>query len=749
MADITQLPKEPENATMVAEREWRLGDLASVLYRRRWIAITTFLLAAAVVMIYTLSVTPIYEAHAQLLIDDKPSLVTFQGNTNSHETDRGSLETHYRLLRSRTLAERVIDELKLWNAPDLASNEQNPSADSPGLAGHTWNWIAGVTGRQAKAPTVASPVPAIPSSASDAKSLAIDRLLARLRVTPVHQTRIIEVGYESSDPELAARIVNALAATYIKYNQETRSQASKEATAWLTEQLAEQRRKVEASELAVQQYRERENSLSLDPGQNIVTQRLNALNASVTQAKTDLITVEALYRRLAASQNNPEALETFAPIRSNSLVQSIRTRLTNLHRERMQLSDVLGAKHPDMVRIDAAITVAEQELTLEVAKTVESVRQEYLAAAAREKELTAALNSQKASALALNRQGIAYSVLLREVESNREIYQNLLQRTNEAEVASDRTATNIEVVDAAQVPRRPTRPDTRSSLLIGLLLSAVIGIATAFVWEGFDTRIQTPNAVKTELGLPLLGMLPYVSSRALKGRSLLLTSGVPPSYAEAFRGLRTNVLASAGGKGNRSILITSAAPEDGKSVVAVNLALALGKSGSSVLLIDADLRRPVLHTLLNREQRFGLSEVLLGTHKPSEAIVQTRHAGVWLLPCGAGVPNPSEQLGSKRFKEFLKKLGESFDWIIIDSPPVMAVTDPAVIAPLTSGVILVVNARRTRQRVAEAALDRLEAAGATFTGAVLNAITVDRDHYYNSRYYLPFYAEYHADKRSA
>jgi non-specific protein-tyrosine kinase len=271
----------------------------------------------------------------------------------------------------------------------------------------------------------------------------------------------------------------------------------------------------------------------------------------------------------------------------------------------------------------------------------------------------------------------------------------------------------------------------------------------AVVLEAFDSRIQTPSDVKNALRLPFLGMLPYVSSRALKGNALLLSRGVPAVYAEACRSIRTNVLASAGAKGSRSLLVTSAAPGDGKSIVAVNLAVALGRSGRRVLLVDADLRRPVLHELLESKQHPGLSEVLTGTRKPSEAVVATRCSGVWLLPSGSCPSNPSELLGSRRFQEFLDKICDAFDWVIIDSPPVMAVTDPAVVAHLASGVLFVVNAQRTRRRVAQAAVDRLETAGASFAGAVLNAITLDRDHYYNAHYYLPFYGDYLSDKRTA
>jgi capsular exopolysaccharide synthesis family protein len=380
---------------------------------------------------------------------------------------------------------------------------------------------------------------------------------------------------------------------------------------------------------------------------------------------------------------------------------------------------------------------------------VQAVRTEYQAAVAQEQGMTNALEAQKLEALAMNRKAIDYGVLERDVESSKQIYQSLLQRANETAVSSEATGTSIHVVDAAEVPQSPVRPNRRSYLLLGLLTSVIVGILAAFVREASDSRIQTPAAVRTALGLPFLGMVPYVTKRAMKGESLLLNNGVPAAYAEAFRSLRTNIIASAGAKGHRSLLVTSSAPGDGKSAVAVNLAAAIGRSGARVLLVDADLRRPVLHHLLDCKQRPGLSDVLTGSCKPSGAIVATRCSGVWLLASGTGLANPSEQLGSRRFKEFLDKLSESFDWVIIDSPPIMAVTDPAVIAKMASGVLFVVNARRTRQKVAQAALDRLETAGASFAGVVLNGVTLDRDQYYNTRYYLPFYGEYVSSKRTA
>ena len=357
MSEILQPPSAQESVTSRSEpRQWHFSDILPMLYRRRRVAITTFLVVAGAVAAYTFTATPIYEAHAELLLGEKPSIVTFEGSGTPAGDPKGYLETQQRILRSRSLARRVIDELALWNEPGFVSTGREASN----------GMFALLNGWRAKSQ---SPSPAKANSKEKiGETIAIDRMLSKLNVVPVRDTRIIEIRYESANPELAARIVNTLASTYIKQNIEARSQASKETSAWLADQLAEQRRKVETSELALQKYRERGNSLSLDAGQNIVVQRLNALNSAVTQAKTDRIAIESTYRQLAATHNNHETLDTFPQIRSNGLVQDIRSRLANLRRERMQFSSSLGAKHPEMVRLEAAINVAETELATEVAQ---------------------------------------------------------------------------------------------------------------------------------------------------------------------------------------------------------------------------------------------------------------------------------------------------------------------------------------------------------------------------------------------
>ena len=575
-----------------------------------------------------------------------------------------------------------------------------------------------------------------------AQSTAISELLANLTIVPISETSVIELRYTSEAPQLAANIVNTLTDAYIEQNLGFKFRASQEAARWLDEQLGEQQKKVEASERELQAYRERAGSLSLGDGQSIVLQRLTDLNASVTRARTERIEKEALYKQLEAVQHDPSALDSIPAVFSNGFIQGLKSNLAELQRQRAKLAQSLGPKHPSMVALDSDIESTRAKLQTEVGNLVEASHQDYLAAQAQEDSLAATLEDAKQKAQALNRQTLGYGVVEKEAESNRQIYQSLLQRANETAVSAQLKVSNARVVDRAEVPTAPVSPRVGLNMLIGLLGGMLMAIGMALLLERWDNRIKLPADVATHLHVPFFGMLPRVPARILKGAPPLINNGVPPAFAEAFRAIRTNVLFSGVNDHARSLVVTSAAAGEGKSTVAANLAIALAKNGKRVLLIDADMRQPTLHTLVTGRREPGLSNVLVGNAKPSAAIVHTKISSLWLLPSGRCPPNPSELLGSKRFEELLKKLTVHFDWVVLDAPPVLPVTDAAVLAQQAGILVFVVNASRTRRQAVQTALDRLDAAGVKVTGVVLNGADLDRHPYCYGHYYASDYSRY-------
>jgi succinoglycan biosynthesis transport protein ExoP len=714
--------------------EIHLLDYVKVLYKRRWTALTAFLVVVLSVSLYTFTATPIYEARVQILIEkEATNVVTFKEAYEQNRITDDYYQTQYKILQSRALARRTLDALKFWNHPQF-----NPGpGDSLSVGKIARNAVALVSGWF----TSASPGEPSPVDETTIQSRTIDRFLSALTVSPVRNSRLVDVRFESPDAALSATVANTLARAYIEENLEFKFMSSKEASDWLGERLAEQRKRVETSEQALQQYRERTDSLSVDEKQNIVVQKLGDLNAAVTRAKTERIQKEAAYNQIRSLQNDSAALDTFPAILSNTFIQQQKGELADLQRQQAQQADKLGRRHPDMVKLGLAIQTAEARIQGEIGKVVQAMRNDYQQVLAQEQSLTGALEQQKRDALALNRKGIEYGALTRDAASNRQIFESLMQRTKETGISGELKTSNIRIIDAAEVPRAPATPNTRNNLLLALLGGATLAVALAFFFEYVDSRIKSPEEIREHLGLPFLGMVPALFDKDIKNP--LINNGVPSHFSESFRTVRTNLVFSSADEGTRSVIITSTAPSEGKTVVATNLAVALAQAGQRVLLVDADMRKPRVHIVFDKPQEPGLSNVLVGKVQMSEAVHFTAVPGLWVMPAGLEPPNPAELLGSKRFKEFMSGLPQHFDWVMIDTPPVMAVTDASVAAHLASGVLFVVGAEMTSRHAGQRALEQLDHARAKFLGAVLNRVDLQHNSYYYSHYYRRQYGAYY------
>jgi exopolysaccharide transport family protein len=713
-----------------------LVDYLKVLHKRRWTAATAFLVVFVGATLYTFTVTPIYEARTRLLIEsDNPNIISFKEVIDEQGAKADYYQTQYNILQSRVLARKTLDGLKLWDNPYFGGR---PAEAEPGLFGRLFGF--GGSDRTAGSESANA-------GETIEQSRAIDDFLAHLTVSPIRNSRLVDLRYRLPDAALATRIVNALAKSYIEQNLEYKFVASKEASDWLGERLAEQRKEVEQAEAALQRYREQNDAISLEDRENIVVQKLADLNSAVTQAKTERFQKQALYNQLQSLRGNSAALDSFPAILSNSYIQQQKAELSQLQSQYTQLSEKLGDKHPDIIKVRSAIQLAQMRLDGEVAKVVQSVRNEYQAALAKENSLIAALSSQKGEAQTMNRKAIDYGVLERDVESSKQIYESLLQRAKETGVSTELKTSNIRVVDAAEQPMYPVSPRRALNLTLALFGGGLLAFGLAFFFEYVDSRIKSPDEIKAHLGLPSLGMVPALDPKTWKGREPLINGGVPPNFAEAFRAMRTNVLFSSAEEGSRSLVITSTGPGEGKTMVAANLAIGFAQTGQRVILIDADMRRPRVHTMFKQKQEPGLSNLMVGHATPSSSIRKTGVPGLWLLTAGHLPPNPAELIGSQRFKEFIRLLGEHFDSVIIDSPPIMAVTDAAIAASAATGIVFVVGAEMTSRHAARAAIEQLQNGRPHFLGAVLNRVELERNAYYYSSYYRREYGQYYQAAR--
>jgi len=738
--------RREESSGVDEAAELRLADYLKVLYKRRWTAGTIFAVVLGLVTVQTFTATPIYEATARLLIEsDERNVVSFEQVIEENRSASDYYQTQYSILRSRTLARRVLDQQQLWSHPAFGGPSAQPESRSlfsnlRSIAGAPTAALRQMWGSKDASEERAEP----PADETAAESLAIDALLGSLSVRPVRNSRLVDVGYTSPDPVLAAQITNGVARAYIEQNLEYKFLASKEASDWLGERLGEQRAQVEAAEAALQRYRERNDAISLEDRENIVVQKLADLNAAVTRAKTVRIEKEALYNQLRASQSNPALLDTFPAILSNAFIQQQKTTLAELQRQEAQLSEKFGPKHPDLVRVTTAIQHAQAKLEGEIAKVVQSVRSEFQSASAQEGSLTAALNAQKSEAMSMNRKAIDYGVLQRDVDSSKQMYDSLMQRAKETGVAGALRTSNIRIVDSAERPRTPVSPQKRRNVLFGGMAGLALAVGLVFFFELLDSRIKTPDDIKAHLGLSTLGLLPVVESKTLHGGYPLLGADRSPQFNEALKTIRTNLLFSTTNEGPNSLVVTSTGPGEGKSTVAANIAISLAQTGQRVLLVDADMRKPKAHLIFELPSDPGLSNLVVGQAKASEVVQRTTITGLWLMAAGKLPPNPAELVGGARFKDIIESLRRHFEWVIIDSPPVMAVTDAVLISHGAHATVFVIGAEMTNRQNAKKALEQLAKGRGRVVGAVLNRVDLKANPFYYSDYYRPEYAAYYS-----
>lgn len=727
-----------------------------VLSKRRWTALGTLLSVVGLVAFLTARTEPQYQSKAQLMIEvERPRVVVFEAD---EKADRGAepqdyQETQRRILQSRTLANRTLEELGLWQHPVFASAPEQPPSALRARLNAVVDWVASLPTKISKSPNyvrggLAQPEGPDPDEALGFKetaehSTAIGRFQNNLKVTQAGSSRLVDVAFTAPDPKLAAAVVNALTDAYIEQNREFKSAMAQEASDWLAGQLESHRQQLQESQKTLQRYREQRPDASGE-GADLSVRRLESLNASLMSARTDRIQKQTLHDQVQGMRADPAALSTLQVVQSNVEVQAIRKELSGLQEQDMLLAPKFGERHPERAKLRLAITAAEARLQAALGAAVERIQNDFEAAVEQEDNLVRAVESQKRESLASAGRRAEFEGLARAAATDQEIFSTLLQRAKETGVNTGLVASNIRVVDRASAPQAPISPNVRRNLLMAAFGGSLLALGLAFFREYMDRAITTPEEVKAALGLPCLGLVPRLSGRERRVSPLLSDARLPAVFQEAFRAVRTNVLFTSANEAVRTILITSTGPGEGKTTVACNLAVSLAQTGRRVLLVDADMRKPRVHSMMKQSQGPGLSEALASGGTATQYAVVTAVPNLWLVPAGTIPPNPSDLLSSEECRRFVESLSESFDWTVIDSPPVMAVADASLLAHLTAGVIFVVAAEQTKGPAASNALAQLDGANAKFVGAVLNGVNFKRNTFYYGDHYSRKYGDYYA-----
>jgi capsular exopolysaccharide synthesis family protein len=447
---------------------------------------------------------------------------------------------------------------------------------------------------------------------------------------------------------------------------------------------------------------------------------------------------EAIYKQIKSAA----APGTTPVIAQNPQINLLKQQLADLQREKARLMERSLEKHPEVGKINAQLADTERQIDLETSRALQTVSAEYERGLLEERTLAANLEEAKKDVQDLSRLSVSYNVLEREARSNRTVYEALLQRQNELRVSSNSHANNVRVVERAEVPGGPVTPTGRRTWLLSIAIGLVAAIAVAYGLDYMNDTIKTPDDIARHLKLAFLGLVPAVEG---DGHPLLASSHVPHDFGESFRSVRTALISKYDPSGAKILVFTSAQPLEGKTTAAVNVAMALAFGGARVLLVDGDMRRPGLHRPLRLTNERGLSQVLTGQARVRDVIQRTVDPNLLAITAGRTPPNPSELLTSERMRTLLTNLVHGpFDWIIIDTPPVLAVTDAVVVAPLVSGVVFVVGAEMTRRRLAERALETVLSTRPKQVSILLNKVDFERNRYYYSRYYGHQYKNYYA-----
>ena len=717
------------------EKEVNLRDYWKVIQKRRWIIIASFWIVLIATAVGTFTMKPIYRGTATLQINkENPQIVDFKEVFSLNAMDMDYYLTEYKNLESRTLARRVIRALKLSEHPQFQPQLETPFQQ----------WKSNIVKSIFRLLTFSKENPATDQNSDSKKENAlVNQFLRKLRIEPIRNSRLVKIHFDSNDPELSCRVPNMLAATYIQQNLEARFVSTEQAKEWLTKQLEDLKAKVERADEDLQAFGSRHDIISLDEKENVTMQRLTELNEALTKAEAERMAKEALYKQ--TKDRNFDSLPT---ILENKLIMDLKQAYIQLEAQYMKLSETFKAEYPEMARIKSQMETVQIRLNGEINKIINGMNNDYESSLRKESLIRQAFEQQKTKALQMKERGIQYNILKREADTNRELYKGLLQRMKEAGISAGITASNILVVDQAEMPMGPYKPNKRLNLLLAAVVGLFLGVGLAFFFEYLDNTIKTPEDVEQLIRLPSFGMVPEISNgrrrRLEKGISCpveLITYGHPKSMlSEAYRGIRSSILLSVSEKPPKKIAITSPNPAEGKTTTAINTAIALSQTGARVLLIDADLRKPRLHKIFNHDNGQGLSNFLSGHGALKSVIKASEVPNLFYIPSGPIPPNPSELLGSNLFKKMMGFLEARFDHIVFDSPPVLGFADSIILSTSVDGVILTVLSGKTPRETLLRAKEALQQVKTKIIGVVINRVDIRRSDY--GYYYYRYHSYY-------
>jgi capsular exopolysaccharide synthesis family protein len=697
------------------------------LMKRRWTIVTVAVVVTVIAAIVSFRMQPVFKATARVQVEaDTPLIQSLQDLFQKATADDTFVQTQIQILKSENLAWRTIEELNLTDS-------------------------------------LIKPKKLAKISPDKRKVKLISAFKKKLSVELTPKTRMLAVSYEDPDSQLAAKVATTLANNYIDYNFRQKYDATRQASSWMEQQLDELKAKVESSQQALVQY-EREHQLvnTSDKG-SVQEQILSDLSRDLTAAESDRLQKEALYREAEANRKQ------LAELAHNELLQKLEEKAADLQDQYTETLAQYGPRFPKALRIKEEIDGIRGQIAAEQDRVLARIHKEYTAAVTRERLAAAAVAAQKEAVGAQNQLLVQHNILQREFEGNQQLYSSLMQRLKDATVSAGLQSTNIHLVDSALAPVEPIRPKKALNIALGFLAGIVIGVMFAFAQEGIDHSVKTAEDVESMLMIPALAVVPLQRSvepaklslnrqswsLTVRGKekrrvshdevSLAVTEKPQSAVAEAYRALRTSILLSIAPNPPKLLLIASSQAGEGKTCSALNLAQSLAQRKGEVVIVDGDLRKGGIARALGIDNTKGVTTYLTGSTTLADCVQQfPGQPNLWVLASGPTPPNPAELIASDRMAELSKELSSRFEHVIIDSPPILAVTDGTILAGLADGVVLVAESGRTHRAGLMRTRAILENAGARILGVVLNKLDLHKEGYYGYGYgyYYSRYGRY-------
>lgn len=702
-ADSRAISAELRAADSAADDdEIDLRALWRVLVKRKGTVFGVLAAVVVVTLVLTLLMTPVFRATGVMQIErDTVKVVQVEGLTPVEAPgDKDFYQTQYELLQSRALAQRVVGQL------DLADSAVFERMNRPSPLRAAANTVLGMLPQRATAQPLGED-----ASLAAAERARVSAFLDFLTIEPVRNSRLVRVSYDSPDPVFSARVVNTLSEAFIAANLERRFDASSYAKTYLEDRLQQMRQRLEDAESQLVQFARAEGIVNIDNRESLVGRNLSELNLALSKAQDERARAEAKWQQGKATDSMalPDVL-------ASKLIQDLQAKRAEVAAEYQDKLRVFKPGYPLLNQLGAQIAELDRQIGNEVANIKSAIANQYQTAVAQERLLRVELNSLRDQALDLQQRSVKYNILKREVDTSRELYEGLLQRYREIGIAGGVGTNNVSIVDPAEIPGDPFKPNLQLNLILALVLGLFGGVGLALLLDYLDDSLKSPEDVERALGVPVVGVIPRLRNttpeHALKDTR--------SAFAEAYRSLRTALQFSTDQGVPRSLLVTSSVPAEGKSTTACALARNFAQLGQRVLLIDADLRNPSLHKVLATENGIGLSSYLAGAAKASEIVRElTGLPQLHIITSGPLPPNPAELLAGPRLLTFLGLAAERYDQIILDGPPVMGLADAPIVASVAAGTLLVIETGSTRAAQVKDAAKRLTASRARVIGALL------------------------------